>query len=512
MTTPLGGADASATPDSPPPPSAGWPPPAGNFGIPSRPQRRHGRRRWAITVAVIGIVAVVATVVGLVRRDDGADHPNRWDPRVTDLVAFVERERGLTFDHPVRFEFLTSEEYADLYGGDESSLTDDVGEAIDHSEVVFEALGLVSSGTDLVDTVRELAATTTAAVYSYDDETITVRGTEMTPYHEMILVHELTHAAQHQALNLSQVREELTTGDASALQALVEGDANRMGFAYVASFDLVERRDFTDELRRQTEAASADASDVPGGLLALFRAPYALGEPLVRFISAEDGNVAVDNAIESPPASSEHLVDLRAFVAGDTPVDVQAPDLPDGADRVGEPETVGPIGLFVVLSERIPPLTALRAVDVWGGDSFGAFRDGDRACANGRVVADTPRDLDELAAALREWAGAGTPNAARVAVAEDVVTLEGCADTSGDDAAEPSGRSVDALRLIVKRSQLAVGAMTEQALDPEAAAAYGHCVVERLSVSAVFEAWSAGERSAAVENALRAAHGACEPK
>ena len=36
-----------------------------------------------------------------------------WDPRVQDLVRFVEAERGLTFEHPVPVDFLTPEQFRD---------------------------------------------------------------------------------------------------------------------------------------------------------------------------------------------------------------------------------------------------------------------------------------------------------------------------------------------------------------------------------------------------------------
>ena len=36
--------------------------------------------------------------------DDGT--PDEWDRRVVEYVQFVERERGLEFEHPVRVRFL----------------------------------------------------------------------------------------------------------------------------------------------------------------------------------------------------------------------------------------------------------------------------------------------------------------------------------------------------------------------------------------------------------------------
>ena len=78
-----------------------------------RPRRRPtaGPRRWP---AALGVIAVGLLVIGAVAvvtdqfTDDGPGHPDEWDPRVADLAAFVEDERGLDFDHPVYVDFLTA--------------------------------------------------------------------------------------------------------------------------------------------------------------------------------------------------------------------------------------------------------------------------------------------------------------------------------------------------------------------------------------------------------------------
>src|SRR3546814_16854021 len=56
------------------------------------------------------LVGARAVVTGVT--DSGPDHPDTWDPRVAQLVEFVEDERGLTFDHPVHVDFLTAEQYS----------------------------------------------------------------------------------------------------------------------------------------------------------------------------------------------------------------------------------------------------------------------------------------------------------------------------------------------------------------------------------------------------------------
>src|SRR3546814_12030261 len=78
-----------------PPPPPTWPMPA----PPPPPGSRPKRPRWvdAVVVMVGGtlLVGALAVVTGVT--DSGPDHPDTWDPRVAQLGAFVEDERGITF-------------------------------------------------------------------------------------------------------------------------------------------------------------------------------------------------------------------------------------------------------------------------------------------------------------------------------------------------------------------------------------------------------------------------------
>src|SRR5687767_10540895 len=81
------------SPPPPPPPSLAPPPP-----------------RWLVALGIMVTGVLVLGLVALATRafgSDGPDHPDAWDPRVSDLAAFVEDERGLEFDHPVHVDFLT---------------------------------------------------------------------------------------------------------------------------------------------------------------------------------------------------------------------------------------------------------------------------------------------------------------------------------------------------------------------------------------------------------------------
>jgi hypothetical protein len=194
---------------------------------PAPPSRR--RRRLAIGALAVAAVSIAATVAVVTQRDsddetaqetDRADTPPptpvvptqpppeptippttqdpaappeeppaEWNPEILDLVRFVERERELTFAHPVRVDLLSEDDFAEEVGGEE---------------------GIVGF---------------------YDGQRIRVRGTELTQGTRGTLVHELTHALDDQNLGI-QGAEAMSPEEQVAYMGLVEGDAVRMEWAY----------------------------------------------------------------------------------------------------------------------------------------------------------------------------------------------------------------------------------------------------------------------------------------
>lgn len=445
----------------------------------------------------VGVVAVVGLAAGaLVVVNGGDDHPDEWDERVAPLAEFVERERGLSFDHPVTVEFLTEEEYSSASRTDEGALTDEDRQTIDEWGAIFTALGLVPEGTDLLDTTNEMSDAGTLAFYDPATERVTVRGTEMSTGLAVTLVHELVHVAQDQAFDLERPPPGTSSGAFEAYDALIEGDASRIELAYLGTLSGEEQTTYWDDYDAELDESQDQLSDVPGALQALFAAPYVLGQPVVDIIASDGGNTAVDEAFDDPPASGEHLFDPRSYFADDAPADVDTPDVPDGAERIGTADELGATTLFVLLSERIDPLEALTAADGWGGDRYVAYRLDDRTCVRVDLVGDSPTDTDEIGRALESWAAVGPAGAASVDTTGEAVALESCAGAAGAATAPPGapaeGRSYDALGLPAARVQLmAVAAGAGQ--DPDDAFAVGDCFVRSVPLDLIVKANQADE-------------------
>jgi hypothetical protein len=187
------------------------------------------RRRLAAASALVALVALVVAAVVVARPDETDDPPgetetevaapetppstvpppvtapprepdvpvappgeppSEWDPAVLDVVRFVQRERQLDFDRPVEVEMLSDAEYDGRLGGPSGSLG------------------------------------------FYDGQRIVVRGTELTPYVQGTVVHELTHALDDQHFDIVNVDPTSSQESQLAHTMLVEGDAVRIEWAY----------------------------------------------------------------------------------------------------------------------------------------------------------------------------------------------------------------------------------------------------------------------------------------
>ena len=99
-----------------------WPAPYRAPSAPARSARsvHAAHSKDAAGPAAVWIAAAVAAALAagavavMASGSSGPSRADEWDPRVADLVQFVQTERGLLFDHPVRVDFLTPEEYSDV--------------------------------------------------------------------------------------------------------------------------------------------------------------------------------------------------------------------------------------------------------------------------------------------------------------------------------------------------------------------------------------------------------------
>ena len=458
-------------------------------------------------MVIAACLAVTGSAVYLVTDDRGPSHPDEWDELLVDLVAFVEDERGLRFDHPVAVDFLTAEQFSERTRVEKAELTGEDRRLIEEGTAPLRALGLVPADFDALESSNDLADTATLAYYDPLTERITVRGTDMTTDLRVTLAHELVHVLQDQHFDLEEMLDDggLTGDRLSGHLALIEGDATRIEQAYVRSLPDAERDSYVNAIGQASGEAQEQLDAVPGVLVAMEGAPYALGPSLVELIAAEGGNDAVDEAFDDPPATTEHMIDPRSYFADDSAQEVTAPVVPTGGNQIGEPDRLGALPLFLMLSERIDPLMALSAADGWGGDAYVVYDRGGTSCMDLAVQGDSARDGEELLQAFEAWASAGPPGAARVRSDGDRAHISAC---DPGDRPESSGLAVDALTLPTARAQVMLAA-GGAAGDVDKAFGVADCFVRAVPLDRLVQANESPEPPATVTTAIERAVADC---
>src|SRR5512132_1463244 len=160
------GGDTEGPPVPPmPEPTAGFgpvtPEPPGPQG--TAPARR--RTRWAIVGLLVALAAAAVFVVPRIGNGDAEPEPATWDPRVEDIVRFVEAERGLTFEHPVPVNFLTPEQFRDELTTEATDISPKDRRELQATEAILRALGLLNGDIDLLDELNTVSTEGVAAFY-----------------------------------------------------------------------------------------------------------------------------------------------------------------------------------------------------------------------------------------------------------------------------------------------------------------------------------------------------------
>jgi hypothetical protein len=432
----------------------------------------------AVMVAGAGLVAVVL-LQDKPHADAGPTYPKQWDARILPYVKIVQKERDLTFLHPVPVRFLSDAAFEKTVTADEGKLDKDERTEIDQYTGLLRALGLLSGDVDLFDAFNDAHGSGTLAYYSPDKKEIVIRGDKLTLAAQPTLVHELTHVLQDQHFaigdrldKLQAANDKKSTTEYDVFDAIVEGDASRVATDYRNSLPAAQRRTLAASEAKQRTDVLAEYKKIPKVVLTMISSPYSLGEAMVQAAAANGGNAAVDDLFRDPPAHDSVLLDpLAGLAEPDKPAAVDVPKLADGEKKFVSGE-FGALSLYFMLAERMPDLEALAAADGWDGDAFVAFQRDGVSCERTAVRGDSPQATATLDTALRRWAAASPGSGAQVQDDGSLVRFESC--DPGTTAAAGRDASVQALTLVTIRSQL--GAVLLKQGVPTAAA---RCIAEK---------------------------------
>ena len=346
--------------------------------------RRRRRRRLALLA-----VLAPATAAALLAVAPSYAGPTALEQQVRErlpaLQEFVERERGLAFRRPVEVELLDDAAFLDAYGHGEHEPS-----SSDRS-ATLRGLGVIGTDEDLEELTDELLEDGLSGFFDPVDDRLVVRGTRLDAVAEVVLVHELAHALQHQHFDLAaHTPREGDDERALAYSAVVEGDAQRVEHAWWAALPASAQAEVDEPGGYPWVVGDAVADEIDF--------PYRAGHLLVEDLLRSGGQAALDRAFLAPPTTSEQVL----HPGSDGPRSVLAPrGLPPG--DVVDRGVLGELGLALLL-ERDPVVAGPQTG--WGGDRYVTVElaDGSGTCTFAEVVMDTPAQRDRLLRALQRWA------------------------------------------------------------------------------------------------------------
>lgn len=363
------------------------------------------RRRTLLRV-LLALAAVAALVAGwALRGPSGPSYPKVWDSRVLDIVHFVEKERGLTFKHPVNVSFLDDKEFVKKVKEPPPTAKDrkDAQEALEE----LRAVGLVTGKPDLFAAANSLVSSDVVGLYVPKDKTLFVRGTTLTSYVKVTAAHELTHALQDQYFNLDALSDKAPGGDDSAVTALIEGDAVRIEHVYLKQLSHTDQQAYDEAQTKLQQSSESDTADVPQVLKDLLSMPYAFGPVYLDALVAAGGNEEVNRAFRKPPTVDAQILDPDTYPVGWKPASVGHLSLPPGSKAFDEEQPFGQVWLFDVLGSRLGYTQAWGAVQGWQGDVARPYRVAGKTCLAVDVAMADEQGATRLSTALRHWARYG---------------------------------------------------------------------------------------------------------
>lgn len=286
-------------------------------------------------------------------------------------------------------------------------------------QALYQLLGLLPPEVDLTTLLLDLYGEQVAGYYDGEagELVVPIRDDGFTPVQRATLVHELTHALTDQHFGFDPVLREMDDQDrldqASAYQALIEGDASLVELIYLQGLSQGELGEFFAEaLEIDSTALEAAPQFIQDSLFF----PYDSGLAWAQAMYREGDWSMIDDAygtFPDLPASTEQIITPSDYLR-DLPVsvDYQAPEIP--GYTLERESTWGELGFRIMLDQALGEEVGVEAADGWGGDWYAQWYDGENAALLILYVGDTTRDRSELEEALLDYAFSTVPEPAFV--------------------------------------------------------------------------------------------------
>jgi hypothetical protein len=321
--------------------------------------------------------------------------------QLEELIRLAQEIRGLPFLSPPVLTVVSEDELEARVRAD----IEEQAEDFPADQALYKMLGLLNQDADFQSIVLDLYGEQVAGFYDGDTGEVVVPTREdgFTLLQQGTLVHELVHALtdQHFGFNdpFQQMVDEERLDEATAYQALIEGDAT---FAEVQWVQTLSQQELGEFIAQSLGVDRSALDAAPRFLSESLLFPYDAGLAFVQSLYADGGWEPVDEAystLREIPGSTEQVI-TPADYTRDLPMDVSIPEVSVPGYELERTSTWGEQGFRVMLNQGSLVASMAEASDGWGGDAYHQWFDGQNAALLLVYLGDTQRDLDELEEAL----------------------------------------------------------------------------------------------------------------
>jgi hypothetical protein len=341
--------------------------------------------------------------------------PQAVRDELIELVNITQDLRELSFLEAPLVSVVTSVELEALV----REQIEEEAESLPADQALYELLGLLDGTTDLVTMLTDLYGEQVAGFYDGDtgELVVPITASGFSQVQRATLVHELTHTLTDQNFDFhpkyQAMFDEERYDEASAYQALIEGDASFTEVLYLQSLSQQELGEFFAEaLQADTEQFESAPPFIQEALLF----PYDSGLTFVQDLYMADGWDPVNDAYArflELPGSTEQIITPDDY-GRDLPIEVTMPAIEVPGYELTESSVWGELGFRILFDEVLGDNATLTAADGWGGDRYSFWYDGSNAVFVLVFEGDTSTDQEEAEDALLTFAQTSVPEAAFV--------------------------------------------------------------------------------------------------
>lgn len=321
--------------------------------------------------------------------------------------------RGLTLVAPLETvlerESLTSGEFREVITGVFEARRD----KIEGDQLLYETLGLMNPGTSLYDILLTFSTEGTLGWFDLDDERqyVVLDSEELTLAHERTYVNEYVNHLQAVNFDIRSKYDATEDNDDAryALQAILEGDSAIGEYIYTTEHFTPEEQETS--INEPNEVFREALNMAPYIAIRTFVFPFAEGlDFAVQLFQSAGGWGLINQALDTPPASTEQVLHLEKYAAGEMPISVEMPDLGWVLGDEWKHVRTGVLGeLFITawLETDFSPQAASIAATGWGGDAYSLFEAPDgQGILVLATVWDSEQDAEEFFVTVQEHAEA----------------------------------------------------------------------------------------------------------